>query len=120
MGRQAPGRVGTKLEGYTHICDWYATFAALAGTDPTDHKAAAAGLPPIDSVNLWPYLSGAESESPRKEVFADPDVIIVGDWKVVGPTCEQVGGACWMGPQYPNGTGDPACSRQEPCGATGG
>ena len=26
----------------------YATFAALAGEDPTDHAAASAGLPPVD------------------------------------------------------------------------
>jgi hypothetical protein len=36
----------------------YGTFAHLAGVDPTDHRAAAAGLPPVDSLNLWPYVSG--------------------------------------------------------------
>ena len=35
---------------------WYATYCALAGVDPTDHKAAAAGLPPIDrSATLPPH-----------------------------------------------------------------
>ena len=54
------GRVGTKLDGLVALADWYSTFAFLAGiVDPTDHAAAAAGLPPIDSLNLWPYLSGA-------------------------------------------------------------
>jgi hypothetical protein len=24
--------------------------------DPTDHQAAAAALPPIDSINMWPHL----------------------------------------------------------------
>lgn len=81
---KAPARVGSKVNGITHICDWYATFAALAGVDPTDHKAAKAGLRPIDSLDLWPYLSGAVAESPRKEVFADPDALVVGDWKIVG------------------------------------
>jgi len=38
--------------------DWYATYCALAGVDPTDEKAAKANLPPIDSLNMWPYLSG--------------------------------------------------------------
>ena len=42
--------VGTKLEGLTSIADFYATVAGIAGVDPTDHKAAAANLPPIDSV----------------------------------------------------------------------
>ena len=45
--------------------DIYATFAHLAGADPTDHSAAAANLPPVDSVDLWPYLSGQASSSPR-------------------------------------------------------
>jgi len=27
---------GQKTEGYIHIADWYATFCALAGVDPTD------------------------------------------------------------------------------------
>merc|ERR1712050_484938 len=28
--------------------------------------------------------------------------------------------ACWMGPEYPNGTVDPGCGRSEACEATGG
>ncbi len=59
---------GKKLTGYAHIADWYSTFCALAGVDPTDTQAAAAGLPPIDSLNLWPWLSGSVSESPRTEI----------------------------------------------------
>lgn len=128
LARKAPQRVGSKLEGYTHICDWYATFAALAGADPTDHRAAAAGLPAIDSLNLWPYLSGAEPTSPRTEIFADPGVLIVGDWKLIGANEKnatqgkgvKVGTACWMGPQYPNGTTDPGCNRTETCAENGG
>lgn len=53
-----PHMVGTKLTGLTSIADFYATVAGVAGVDPTDHKAAAAKLPPIDSVNLWPYFTG--------------------------------------------------------------
>ena len=30
----------------------------IAGIDPTDAAAAAAGLPPIDSLNQWPAISG--------------------------------------------------------------
>ena len=40
-------RRGTIEEGLFHGCDAYATFCALAGVDPTDQRAAAAGLPPI-------------------------------------------------------------------------
>ena len=44
--------------------------AYLAGVDPTDKKAQKAGLPPIDSINQWPLLSGNLSltDSPRTEV----------------------------------------------------
>jgi hypothetical protein len=48
--------------------DIYATFAHLAGADPTDHSAAAAGLPAVDSINLWSYLSGEAGASPRKMI----------------------------------------------------
>lgn len=44
---------GTTNNGIVHIADWYSTLAALAGEDPTDHRAAAAGLPPIDSIDMW-------------------------------------------------------------------
>ena len=41
----------------------------LPGVDPTDHQAAAAGLPPIDSINQWPYLQGINTTSPRTQIF---------------------------------------------------
>lgn len=31
---------------------------AIAGVDPHDAASAAAGLPQIDSINMWPLLSG--------------------------------------------------------------
>lgn len=61
-------RRGSKLEGFVTAWDWYATYAALANVDPTDHEAAAAGLPPHDSLNMWPWLSGEQTVSPRTEV----------------------------------------------------
>jgi hypothetical protein len=36
----------------------YATFAELAGVDATDHRAALAQLPPIDSISMVPVLLG--------------------------------------------------------------
>jgi arylsulfatase I/J len=59
---------GKKLEGLTCVWDIYATFAHLAGADPTDHSAAAAGLPAVDSMNLWGYISGAQKTSPRQQI----------------------------------------------------
>jgi arylsulfatase B len=59
---------GRKLAGLAAVWDMYATFSHLAGADPTDHRAAAAGLPPIDSIDLWPYISGQVDASPRTQV----------------------------------------------------
>merc|ERR1712070_1045478 len=50
---------GKKLDGMMHIADWYRTLAeGIADVDPTDYWAAKSGLPPIDSLNVWPMLSG--------------------------------------------------------------
>ena len=43
------------------------TFSELAGIDPTDWRAAAASLPPVDSHSLVPVLMGT-GESSRKEI----------------------------------------------------
>lgn len=43
---------GSKYDGLVTLWDWYATFSSLAGIDPTDHRAARAGLPPIDSYDM--------------------------------------------------------------------
>jgi len=77
---------GKVLKGFVAIEDWYGTFLSLAGGDPYhcldtldvvdlhpcrdsfDPSAAAAGLPPIDSVNVWPYLKGEKDKSPRHEI----------------------------------------------------
>lgn len=63
-----PSMRGKKLAGLGAVWDWYGTFADLAGVDPTDHTAAAAGLPPVDSQSLWPYLSGSSPMSPHREL----------------------------------------------------
>ena len=64
---------GTSLTGsksYIHIADWATTFLKLAGVpDPTaDPRAEAAGLPGLDSLDVWPLISGANLTSPRREV----------------------------------------------------
>ncbi|EDQ88865.1 uncharacterized protein MONBRDRAFT_32685 [Monosiga brevicollis MX1] len=92
-------RRGTREDEMVHVADWYATFAALAGVDPTDHRAAQHNLPPIDSLNIWPLLSGANVSSPRQTLLIDPHALIWGKWKVLhGNVIE----ANWGGPQYPN------------------
>jgi hypothetical protein len=49
------------LTGYIHVADWYSTLCALASVDSSDTHE---GLPATDSLNMWPYLSGAAPSSP--------------------------------------------------------
>jgi hypothetical protein len=54
-----------------HAGDWYRTFAQLAGVLEEaifDERAKAASLPPLDSLDVWPMLSGANATSPRIEI----------------------------------------------------
>eukprot|EP00039_Didymoeca_costata_P002570 m.61122 g.61122 ORF g.61122 m.61122 type:complete len:529 (+) comp11379_c0_seq2:104-1690(+) len=109
-------QVGKTISGYIHICDWYATFCAVAGVNPVDTAAAAAGLPPIDSMNMWPMLSGENSTSPRVSIplssgqgthageiltKGSKGALIHQNYKIiVGRICENA----WTSPNYPNGT----------------
>ena len=92
---------GKKTDGYIHGADWYATFCALAGVDPTDERAAKANLPPIDSMNMWPLISGQNSTSPRVDIPANDNTLISGDYKIIVGLADQAG---WTGPHYPNMT----------------
>ena len=87
---------GTVLAGVVSLADWYSTFAHLAGLDPTDHghhpspslpKPYGTGDFPIDSVNLWPWLSGANGTAPRQQLIigkADGEAMIAPEgWKIV-------------------------------------
>lgn len=89
----------TTNNGIVHIADWYATFAKLAGQDPTDHRASAAGLPPIDSIDMWPFLSGAVAESPRKQFPVGDNCVVQGDWKLITSKSSP---SFWQGPRFPN------------------
>ena len=60
---------GNRSAAFCAIEDWYTTFCALAGVDPADERAAAAGLPPVDGLDLWPVLSGASASSGRRLQF---------------------------------------------------
>jgi len=93
---------GSKLEGMIHIADWYRTLTqGIAGLDPTDHWAAQSGLPAIDSLDVWPMLSGLNLTSPRESILVHEGMIVVGDWKYLkGGT--HMGEAAWGGPHYPN------------------
>jgi arylsulfatase B len=68
-GAIPPAMRGTLSHAFLAIEDWYTTFCALAGVDPVDQRAAAAGLPPVDGLNAWPVLSGANASSGRRLQF---------------------------------------------------
>ena len=110
-------RRGKMIEGYVHIADWYATFCALAGVDPTDTAAARANLPPIDSLNMWPLISGQNSTSPRVDIPISMTTLISGNYKIL---TGNVGQAGWTGPVYPNNTKtDGGINAREHCGNRG-
>ena len=126
---------GTTNTGLMAGWDWYHTFAALAGEDPTDHRAAAAGLPPIDSLDMWPMLSGANFTSPRTLLAIGSNTdgeagrthgnttvggVIVPPYKIVlGMDNGTLDMATWTGPKSPNNTvTPPPASFTQRCGRT--
>ena len=52
----APAMVGTVLNGLVATADFYATFCSLAGQHLFDRQAVALGLPPVDGIDMWPYV----------------------------------------------------------------
>ena len=99
-GGALPTTAPPKFQGMMHIADWFATFAALAGIDdPSDPGAVQHGLPDIDSINMWPALTGEDGKgglsSGRTELLLgsgmlDPALgtcfsaaLIQGHWKIV-------------------------------------
>ena len=74
---------GQKTDDCIHLTNWYATFCYLAGVDPTDEEAAKAKLLPIDSMNMWPLISGQNSTSLRTDIPASNFTLISGDYKII-------------------------------------
>lgn len=117
------GKRGTVHDDLIACWDWYSSFCELAGVAPADSAAAAAGLPPIDSVSQLPYIFGLNATPPRTVVelgvpisagetwppfkynIANGSVYVGGvvtkKWKLlVGAQYESI----WTGPMYPNGS----------------
>jgi arylsulfatase I/J len=139
---------GTRLDGLVALWDWYATLAQGVGglQDITDHRAAAADLPPIDSINVWPYLTGAQPHSPRRTLELGASSCVVpsdgcvnlggespsrtlvtgilvdegdgGLWKLLVGSVPMNG---WQGPSFPNAStsGWAAEKSIHDCGETG-
>ena len=103
---------------YIHCADWFSTFLTLAGGDPTDSHP---GLPAVDGLDMWPYLSGAAATSPRTEMMIGTELVeqkrnakpvtkpgwsgalIVGAFKIIIGVQSY---GFWQGPIYPNATTD--------------
>jgi len=103
---------GSTTHGLVHIADYFMTICKLAGIAEAecraDPLAASAGLPPIESLDVWPLVTGLNSSSPRTEVPIDAGVLLqaVGGssagpwWKLF--TSSSVAGAGWTGEVFPN------------------
>jgi arylsulfatase I/J len=95
-------RRGALEYGIVHGADMLATVCGLVGAGDAcreDARARAAGLPPLDSLDAWPLISGANLTSPRVELPISPQSLIQGQWKLI---TEQQIEATWSGPNYPN------------------
>ena len=87
----APMR-GRTLAGLSTIWDWYATLAAAAGIeDVADASAAAAGVPPVDSVSQWDYWRGVNATPPRTMIALG----LAETPTVQGVILDAGGGALW-------------------------
>jgi arylsulfatase A-like enzyme len=64
---------GTTYNGLVTGWDWYGTLSELAGIDPTDWRAIAANLPPIDSHSMVPVITG-KGRSSRTEMPISTDI----------------------------------------------
>jgi arylsulfatase A-like enzyme len=96
---------GTKLDGIIHIADWYGTLCGLAGVSPFDDEGAASGLPPVDSVDVWPMVSGTNMTSPRETILVNENLLVHNQWKYVPFNTKMIESERG-GPIYPNMTSD--------------
>ena len=72
-------------DGFIHIADWYATFCNLAGVDSS----------PVDSLDIWPIITGYSTTSPLHEIvlgydFDSKGAIISGNYKLISWTSGHV------------------------------
>jgi hypothetical protein len=101
---------GTTVDGLISVADYSTTLCELAGgSGCSDDPLAAANeppLPPVDSINMWPYVTGAVETSPRVEIPVNEKVLLWANgstlWKLMQG---HIDGAGWTGPVFPNSTG---------------
>ena len=83
-----------------HIVDWYTTFCALNGINPSDPNAKVYNLPNVDGFNIWPLIMGKNETSPRTEIPINPTTLIQNDYKLLLASSIEYAG--WTGPTFPN------------------
>jgi len=107
---------GAKLDGYMHVADWYPTICGLAGVDAADPNPKAAEVPDIDGFDLWPYISGKVSNSPRTEIMLsseDNGAIISGNYKLIMGVQSY---GFWTSLNYPNASTNHSVEKTVDCG----
>jgi arylsulfatase I/J len=57
-------KAGSTYDGLVAVFDWYAMFVTLAGGSLADPAAAAAGLPPVDAIDLSAAILGIDRSAP--------------------------------------------------------
>lgn len=101
------GLIPQKLRGTSngvnmHLVDWYATFAKLAGVDPTDNPPEPPlpvdpsqplkniygnkSFPAVDGVDVWPMLMDPSSysiDAAHKYLVLSKEVVIAGKYKLL-------------------------------------
>lgn len=127
-GLLPPAVRGTKYVGYIHVCDWFATFASVAGIPGAAAADDATSPRPSDSIDAWSHITGSASltAKTRTEIpltismFGGPDghgvriesgAIIVGSLKFI---LGDVGPGVHFDPYYPSNdtrppANDPGC-----------
>lgn len=104
-GYLKPHRQGVRIAEMLHITDWYATLVALAGVTDLQERVrqtedATQNFPPLDALNIWPYLAGEEDHSSRTEIPLSYHSLLQENYKLIW--ADEVGQAGWTGPIYPN------------------
>ena len=73
-----PRKRGTALSGYLHLADWFTTLVSLGGgavQDPQDSS----DVPGVDGLDMWGWLSGEQTTSPRNSMLLGLHLVPAGD-----------------------------------------
>eukprot|EP01084_Bolivina_argentea_P010244 19074_1 len=124
-GGMLPNKMaGQSLKGLMHILDLHSTFCNLADVNPNETNKNAPSQ--IDSLNMWKYISGQVTDSPRTQIVHDHDMytnvthgsLRSGNYKII---VNNESMASWYGQFSPNETWNNnmknifACSVDKPC-----